>query len=274
MTGGWLLDPRNGPAFDLPAPTVAGRTWVLASLPRSGSTLLGRLLEDTGRVGVPKEWLNPMQVRDFEARLAPSPWARARHRLLVGPLVPLAGRLPWSDERLRAYLERVRARRTGEGGWFALKIHHHHLVRWFGPQGDGIWTALHPTAWLRIRRRDRVAQAVSWLRAQQTGQWADWQRPWGRPVYHGGLLRRRLAEIDAHERGWDAFFGRAGLTPETIWYEDLVADRAAAVRRALAALGVPDADQVPVPAPTTAPQADATSAAWSARLREELAARP
>jgi hypothetical protein len=42
------------------------------------------------------------------------------------------------------------------------------------------------------------------------------------------------------------------------------------LRRALAALGVADADAVPISAPATSPQADATSAAWIARLREEL----
>src|SRR5688572_4337432 len=100
-----LLDPRNGPDWDLPRLAGDARTYVIASIPRSGSTLLGNALWDTHRVGAPKEYLNPMQIRDWEARLAPTWITRARHEVLRGPLVALAGRGPWSRARLDRYLD-------------------------------------------------------------------------------------------------------------------------------------------------------------------------
>lgn len=265
-----LVDPRNGPDHDLPpVPPVRHRTWAVASVPRSGSTLLCRLLWDTGRVGAPKEYLNPTQVRDWEVRLGSTAWTRWRHRALTGRAVGLAGRGWWPDARLRDLLDRVRGRRTGPTGWFGLKIHHHHLRHWFLDRGRDPeapeW--LGPTRWVRIRRRDRVAQAVSWTRALQTHAWAAEHRPRARPRYRRRAIARRLVAIEAQERGWDAYLSARGHEPVELVYEDLVADPAAAVRAVLTALGEP-AEVAGGPLPMRR-QADHTSAVWAARFRME-----
>jgi LPS sulfotransferase NodH len=159
-----LLDPRNGPDWDLPAPDAPPRTYVVASLPRSGSTLLCNLLWDCGAAGAPKEYLNPMQLRDWELRLG-APAARLRNALLVGPAVgALAGRWGWGPARVQAHLARVRARRS-QGGWFGLKLHLHHLRRWAG--AAPLEELLGPVRVLRIQRGDRLGQALSWARALQ-----------------------------------------------------------------------------------------------------------
>lgn len=260
-----LLDPRNGPAFDLPPCDGPVRTYVIASVPRSGSTLLARLLWETGRVGAPKEYLNPMQVRDWEARLGPTAAVRWRHRALRGRLAGVAGRGPWTDARLAAYLDRVRARRTGPEGWFGLKLHHHHHQRWFVDAGRDLEAVLGPVRWVRITRDDTVAQAVSWTRALQTGRWASWQRDGLPAVYDRRAIAGRLAAIEAAEAAWSERLADRPVCAVT--YEQLVADREATVRRVLRWLDVPDADTVAVPAPPVARQADATSAAWIARYR-------
>ena len=110
-----LLDPRNGPDHDLCG--VPSKTLLIASAPRTGSTLLCRLLWSTGEVGRPKEYLNPMQVRDWSVRLG-GPAVRARHLPLRGPLLGLVGWGPWSPERRRAHLTSVMRRRTAVSGWF------------------------------------------------------------------------------------------------------------------------------------------------------------
>lgn len=260
-----LLDPRNGLDWDLPPFTGSARTYVVASIPRSGSTLLANALWDTHRVGAPKEYLNPMQVRDWEARLAPSPFTRLRHAALRGPLVGLAGRGPWTRDRLSAYLDRVRARRTGPEGWFGLKLHHHHLAAWFLDRGWDVDELLHVDRWVAIHRADHLAQAVSWARALQTGAWASWQRPWRAPVYDARLIRSRLRAIEQAERGWDAFFVARGIEPLRVSYESLVDDRAGTVRRVLAFLDVHDAP--PLAEPDTRRQADAINLEWIARFQ-------
>lgn len=262
-----LLDPRNGADWDLPPFPGQARTYVIASIPRSGSTLLGNTLWDTHRVGAPKEYLNPMQVRDWEARLGPRWSVRARHRALRGPLVGLAGRGPWSRARLERYLERVRARRTDPSGWFGLKLHHHHFAAWFLDRGWDVDELLHVDRWIAITRRDHLAQAVSWARALQTGAWASWQRPWRPPVYDAALIRGRLRAIEQAEAGWDAFFAARGIAPLRVTYEELVADRDTTVGRVLDFLGVDG--PVELPPSSGARQADAVNTAWMARYRGE-----
>ncbi|MFM2247184.1 MAG: hypothetical protein RL071_3258 [Pseudomonadota bacterium] len=258
-----LLDPRNGPAWDLPAPAAPPRTYVVASLPRSGSTLLCNLLWDCGAAGAPKEYLNPMQLRDWELRLG-APAARLRNALLVGPAVgALAGRWGWGPARVQAHLARVRARRS-QGGWFGLKLHLHHLRRWAGPAPlEGL---LGPVRVLRIQRGDRLGQALSWARALQTNQWAAWQRPLLPPVYRRAQIDALLRRIDEDEAEWDRRL--AGRPVHLLRYEALTADPAAALRACLAALDHPDPAAVPVPPPAHPRQADATSAAWRARYLE------
>ncbi|MEZ4321272.1 MAG: Stf0 family sulfotransferase [Myxococcota bacterium] len=254
-----LVDPRNGPDHDLPSCTGA-RTYVIASSPRTGSTLLARMLWETGRVGAPKEYLNPMQIRDWEVRLG-GPLSRRTHGLLRGPAVNLACHGRWTDTRLRDHLQRVRQRRSS-GGWFGLKVHWHHFERFFVASGRDPDAFLGDPVWIRIARHDRLAQAVSWVRAWQTGAWVGTQRARIQPVYNRHLITGRLADIDAAEAGWDGVL--AGRNPWVLDYEGLSADPVGTTRSVLRHLGVSAEVDVPVP---LARQADAISAAWVERYR-------
>ncbi len=255
-----LRDPRNGPAFDTSTEAVPERRYVVAATPRTGSTLLCRALWDLG-LGAPKEVLNPPAVRDWEVRLG-RPAARLGHAALRGPLVGLAGRGRWGDDRLRAYLDRVAARRTA-GGWFGLKLHGHHLARWFLAAGRDPVTWLAPQVWIRVRRRDRVAQAASWARARQTGQWAAGRRPWAPPVYRRRAIDRGLRWIAEGEAAWDEVLGDREVVE--VAYEDLVADWAGTVGRVAVALG---GSPTGVPEPALRRQGEA--AAWAARWRGSI----
>lgn len=249
-----LLDPRNGPAFDLP-PCMGASPYVIASTPRSGSTLLARMLWDHGGAGAPKEYLNPMQLRDWEVRFG-TRLSRLRHGALLGPAVGLAGR-GWSDDRVDEQLRRVRARRSS-GGWFGLKLHWHHHEQFFARRSLDVVVG-EPT-WIRIRRRDQLAQAVSWEIARQTGRWVDTQRAWRHPVYVRARVDRRLTDLVAAEAGWDERLrGRRCID---VVYEDLAADPAREVRKVLVALGVAPR---PMPAPPLRQMTSPLQADWIAR---------
>jgi len=234
-----FLDPKNGPEFDLPecSPT---RTYAVASLPRTGSTLLCRGLWDTGVCGAPKEYLNPMQLRDWGLRAG-----RRRYRLLVGPLQVLA------RGDVAEHLAEVRRRRSSNG-WFGLKIHRHHWET-FG-------SSVEVNRWIVITRRDRVAQAVSWARAIQTGRWADWQKSVLPPVYSRSRIERCLEQIHRDEAAWREELDDA----LEVVYEDLVQDFRATLSDVLEHLEVRASD---LPAPAMSRQADAISQAWVERFR-------
>ena len=258
-----LLDPRNGAAHDCAASTSPGpvRRYVIASVPRSGSTLLARLLWGTDRVGRPKEYLNPMQLRDWEVRLGRAP-SRQLHGVLSGAAVGAVVGRGWSADRLVAHLQRVEERRS-VGGWLGLKLHHHHFERYGGMGGLHGW--LESARWLRIRREDRLGQAISWARALQSGRWAAWQEAGRKARYSREAIRRRLVAIERAEAGWDAAL--QGREVHALTYEALVADPVAATRGVLTWLGVPDASTVAIPPPPTRRQADAITELWRSRWR-------
>ncbi|MFK7926898.1 MAG: Stf0 family sulfotransferase, partial [Myxococcota bacterium] len=144
-----LIDPRNGPDYDTSDSADPVRWWFVASTPRTGSTLLARALWQTQRVGAPKEYINPTQLRDWEVRLG-SPTSRLRHLAMRGKAVGLAGRGLWTPHRRLAHLERVGRLRHGPTGWAGLKVHHHHYASWFG---SGLPPAsVRPQHWVRVHR--------------------------------------------------------------------------------------------------------------------------
>lgn len=250
-----LLDPRNGADWDLPAAGAPPKTYVVASIPRTGSTMLCRMLWRAGCVGAPKEYLNPMQLRDWEVRLG-SPSARRRHLLLSGRRLALVGPA-WSRPRLAAHLSRVRQRRSA-GGWFGLKLHHHHRHRLTGTVAR----------WIYLTRADRIAQAVSWARALQTGQWIGGDSP-RKVCYSRWLIRRCLESIGAGEESWEAHFVRLGVEPLRLKYETLVADPESTLCAVLAHLAVSDTSGIAVVKTTLVSQTDATSSAWIDRFKSE-----
>ncbi len=239
---------------------------MIASLPRTGSTLLCRALWDTDQAGSPKEYLNPMQVRDWEARLAPTRLARRLHRGLRGPLVGMAGRGRWSDARLWSYLQRVQRRRTTPNGWFGLKLHWHHHRRWFVAPRREPSTSLGSIRWVLLTREDRIAQAVSWVRALQTGRWASWQPPAQRGRYDPHAIARALRWIQEGEAGWRRWLQIRGITPLCLSYEDLVEDWAHTLELVFDTLGI----EAPVPAPGLDRLADAHSNIWIDRFTSSL----
>jgi len=258
-----LIHPQNRPDRDSSAPGLARRTFVIATTPRTGSTLLCHALAQTGRVGTPREYLAPMQIRDFSLRFG-TPAARVRALLLRGPLRHIATLPDGDPASVRAYLDAIRQVRSGPTGWFGLKLHPHQSARWLDADPEAV---LGPCTWIRLRRADRVGQAISWVRARQTGRFVADAAGWGVARYDRRAIARALDAIDTGERAWDALLeGRPTLQ---LTYERLTDDLTRAVAATL--------HHLDEPAPTGSlvvtlrRQADARTQRWRARWAEEAA---
>ena len=91
-----------------------------------------------------------------------------------------------------------------------------------------------------IERTDRLAQAISWEIAVQSGQWLHDAAPMADPVYDRG---RVLAAIDYFAEcngSFDVFFGANGIVPAHVLYEELDADPESVVSKVGRAIGLPD----------------------------------
>ena len=144
-----------------PPPHVS---YIVCSMPRSGSSLLCDVLAGTELAGAPTEYLDLNQMEAFQRE--------------------------WEVSGLEEYLAALRDRKTSPNGVFGLKAHFHQLRDVLGERDlDAEFPGLR---FVYIRRRDHVRQAVSWARANQTGQWAS-----DHPVRHPGEPRFDQAEIAA-----------------------------------------------------------------------------
>lgn len=127
------------------------------------------------------------------------------------------------------------------------------------------------TGFVFLRRADVVAQAVSWLRAEQTGTWyigGGSSGTGGSPRFDAGQVSRLIEAIGEHNAAWEAWFASAGIRPHRVSYEELDAGMAEATLRILDFLGLDMPDERVI-APRHERQADQLSAQWIGRYRLE-----
>ena len=229
------------------------RSYLVASTPRSGSSLLCRGLSSTGVLGTPLEYLNPVYRQILSER-----WG--------------------CGEGLDDYLAAVHAWRTGPGCVFGAKVHWAQLDE--PRQAAGLDPAellerLAPGArFVRIVREDRDAQAVSLWRAFSSGVWSitgDDQPSTDAPEFDVEAIDECRRQVKRGELAWDWLLGELGQEPVPVTYEELAADHSGTVRRVAQALG---AEAVEVGPPTTRRLSDERSSELVDRFRRERAARP
>ena len=92
-----------------------------------------------------------------------------------------------------------------------------------------------------VRRRDKVAQAVSLWKAIQTQQWRNEAEPSPGELaaeYHYRALKHLVDELHRWDARWEDWFHATGREPIRVIYEEFVNTRAATVGRVLDALGI------------------------------------
>lgn len=192
------------------------RSVLIASTFRSGSTYVAALLDQNGLPGLGRE------------RFAPS-W---RHTATP------------PGEAFGAFLGDVLA--EVQDGCFTTKLMWPHLARLADATGHGrddaaaLAALFAPAQWVQVVRANKFDQAISFWRAKNSGRWhvyATEAEP--APDYDFFAIRDALHEIELHDRLWDDFFARAGITPFRVTYEEIEVDPGGGTARMLAGLGLP-----------------------------------
>jgi LPS sulfotransferase NodH len=223
--------------------------YLLASVPRSGSTYVSHLLWGTGCLGAPLEYLN------FE----PS-----------GPYGSASESPAAQVELWRSALHR----RTSPNGVFGLKAFPLQLegVHRANPQLVGtvmqtLFARGRQARVVELRRRDRTAHAISYARALLSGIWRKEQEPDDRPEpeYSREALVRATRMIEQQEESWQAMYRDLRIDPLVIWYEDVLADPAAAIDAVAGYLGVALDPAAAIAVPAIERQSQAGARAWAER---------
>jgi LPS sulfotransferase NodH len=243
------------------------RSYVIAATPRTGSHLLSGALASTGVAGQPREWLPR-----FTAENAPRT-ALDRMRLVTQP----PKEAPHDPEADAAHIRKFIASGTSENGVFGVVLHWvvvqdaaRRLQAFLGTEESAphrvLASAFPNLSYVWLRRRDKVAQAVSWYKAIQTGVFVG-GRGKGRAGEREPLqfdyvkIRHLLSATTNSENAWSSFFSSNGLKPLVLYYEDLSAQYVSTLRSVLDFLQV-DAAGVDVASPKHEKQADAQSLEW------------
>jgi LPS sulfotransferase NodH len=134
------------------------------------------------------------------------------------------------------------------------------------------------TNYIWLRRKNRVAQAISYYRASKTDLW---RVPAASAVpgdtahaveFDYEAIHKHVHDVEQFDRGWHAFFMRDRLRALIVVYEDFVQSYEKTVRGVLGYLDVDD-PRLAISPPPYRQQADEISAEWEYRYREMLAER-
>ena len=245
-------------------------SYILCTSPRSGSTLLCKLLAATGVSGHPGSYFHKPSQEDWLEDLNVD-------------VVP--------GENEQATLRRIFAAAIEKGtrgkGLFGLRLQRHSFdffmkqLAVLQPAHESdlarLEAAFGKTLFIHLTRADKVDQAVSFVRAEQSGLWH--RAPDGTELerlseprelqYDAAEIRACHDRFTRFDRDWQAWFEIQGISPLRITYDALSADPQATLRLVLQRLGL-EASAAEGVVPGVAKLADATNADWVFRFRAEL----
>jgi len=245
--------------------------YIICGTPRTGSTLLCDLLTSTKRTGAPHSFYRRQNIAE---------WAEEWD-------LPDRGTMSGLDFDV-AYLNAAIAAGKGATDIFGLRLMRENL-----DELSAILDAIHPglssdkarfgkafgrILYMHLSREDKLAQAVSLIKAEQTGLWhiapdgTEIERvgPPGEPRYDFERIKGEVGELEAYDTAWNVWFARQDIAPLRIGYERLASNPAATLISICEALGVqpPRTDDI---RPGVARLSDATSLDWMRRYRLDAA---
>jgi trehalose 2-sulfotransferase len=237
------------------------RSYVVCTIPRSGSNLLTDGLRATRRAGMPKQFFLPKSEACYRAQLGLDP-----------------------NADYPGYVREIVNRKTTRNEVFGFKLMSWYLddflvrlrdTRAFGDTATDdlamLRNAFPRLRFVHIVRRHKLRQALSTARALQTGLWKvqEGKTALREPQFDAELIEQSLREAERQEQIWYSFFQRIGVTPFQVDYEELCRDYETTIRGVLDFLKISLPRGVRIGPPVTIRQADEISRLWEERFLTE-----
>ncbi len=242
--------------------------YIICGTPRSGSTLLCNLLRDAG-CGRPRSYFRRQSIARIAAELGVS-----------------SAHDPQSKTFAKNYVDAVRNAGKGGSEIFGLRVMYENLGEMLAflriglPENpdvaDPIETAFGHALFIHLSREDKVAQAISLLKAEHSGLWhispdgreIERTAPHREPSYDGARIASLIGDLARDEAGWDAWFSQNGVNPLRMSYEQLAREPHSVIADILASLGRDPSIAASLPI-STGKLGDERSAEWNRRFRAE-----
>jgi len=230
----------------------AAISYIIASVQRSGTHLLGSILRSTGVAGSPDEYFLSKPEETWEKR--------------------------WGEPSRVAYIQRVLRQNTAANGVFGIVVMWSYFERMLrmlqeipaykNLNGAELLAAVFDKPkYIWMRRRNHVEQAVSWSVACQTGFWTqtgeEKLQPRAVRKFNFKVIDEWCNRIAEHEARWENYFGENQIEPLVLFYEDVVASHRTAAERVLEFLRLPIPPGMEIPPPAVKKQATRISQEWT-----------
>jgi LPS sulfotransferase NodH len=218
--------------------------------------MVAEVLRDTGAAGVPHEYLNPNFVKAY---------ARRKNVADVS----------------RVYWRFLETRRCTPNGVFGVKAHFRHLNVIFREPDQQLRFLQRFHKFVIISRRNAVAQALSYVKANSTNVWntdnidtlAEVRSAPFSPSTDA--VARALAFLITQNAAWPQKLREIGADFITVYYEDLVTDFHREMDRIVRHLSIPELVTASIAAPRTLKLSDESTDLLQERfLRDILGTAP
>ena len=174
---------------------VNNQLLVVAFVPRSGSNYLCDMLRRTG-LAAPLEYYYPYDFKERSEK-----WGEADCKDRVDTDI-ITSPIKWFDYVVSCG---------------ALKATWHSYQTMLHEAGDSY--GLIDAKFIYLRRNDKLKQAISWLRAEQSGRWTSLDHANGKYFYDRDSINKKILHIVDHETRWNKFF--ENIPHLDLFYEDL-----------------------------------------------------
>lgn len=243
-----IADAYYEAAMDLPCGASKALTYMLATIPRSGSTYCAVKFWRSGILGSPMEYLN----------------FRASGRLL--------NRLGYDEnidgDRLLSYWDQVQRLRTTANGVFGFKMFTPNYVD-IAKRSPLLLNRLTPNYVVYLTRKDALGQAISYSRAIRSKVWFADVSDTPSVCYDKGHITWCLSLIESQKMAWEKVFALTKVTPIRILYEDLLDSRLDVVSQVAQRMGLKKDWGKGIAVPMISRQSDEVSDEWRRRFISE-----
>lgn len=235
-------------------------TYIICALPRSGSHLLGEALYATRLAGKPDEYFQPN--------------AQGQLQNETGLIAELYG-----EKSLEEFHQFVMEIATTPNGVCGVTLHSnylHHIINNYRtlPQYADLNTyeiinaLFYNPKFIWLQRRNKVRQAVSWIKAMHTGVWGvskdkvPQKKRTQMPKYDYFVLEHQIERFRRFEAQWGAFFEEYEIEPLVVVYEDLAQKVEETTLKVLDFLEIPYPSDIEFAERKLQKQANATTEKW------------
>jgi LPS sulfotransferase NodH len=229
-----------GREFDYPSfLTEPATQFMVATMPRSGSTFFCIELWKTGVLGAPLEYANFVASKAIIKRLSP-------------------------DDEKSEHWEKVKCLRTSPNGVFGYKMFTSNLMH-IARSHPRLLKKITPDHVVYLTREDKLGQAISYSKAIRSRSWFADVAVKAPLDYDAQHIKQCERMLQRQEQFWESLFARTRTDVLRVTYEQMMADPVKVANAVANFVGVATSPLERLDIPALSTQRDNTSAEWRTR---------